>query len=155
MTNNISELLPKKYQKIFSKKKKIFGKYFHFSDFENLKIFRFRFFSLSYRTFSDFFQFHIKNDIFEIWKMKIFPEIFQIFWKYFLIIFCGKSFAIWSFITLSNLPRWIPHNSDDISIVRISTSTDFNSYWTNFWSKSSSHRRPNAPFATILSNSDK
>jgi len=40
MTINISELLPKKYQKIFSKILKIFGKYFHFSDFENLKFFQ-------------------------------------------------------------------------------------------------------------------
>ena len=40
MTNNVSELLPKKYQKIISKKLKNFGKYFHFSDFENLKSFQ-------------------------------------------------------------------------------------------------------------------
>ena len=39
MKDHILELLPKKYQKTFSKILKIFGKYFHFSDFENLIFF--------------------------------------------------------------------------------------------------------------------
>jgi len=75
-----------------------------------------------------------KFQIFEIWKMKLFSEKNQKILKIFLDIFFGKRFEILSFITLSNLPRWIPHYGDDISIVRISTSTDLNSYWT--WDRS-------------------
>ena len=54
----------------------------------------FRFFSFSFRKFSDLkiFRFRKKRksenfQISEIWEMKIFPEKFQNFWKYFLIFF--------------------------------------------------------------------
>ena len=63
--------------------------------------------------------------------------------------FCGKRFGIWSFVTLSNLPRWIPHYGDDISRIRISTSADFHAYWSIFGPKTafvqSSVKRTEAP----------
>jgi hypothetical protein len=82
-------------KKLFSNYFENFRKYLHFPDFgfwkfakifENFWLFR-------------FFRFLKNLQIFEIWKMKIFSENFQNFWKYFLIFFFGKSFEIWFFIT--------------------------------------------------------
>ena len=79
MKDHISKLLPKKISKNIFKNFENFREIFSFFRFRKSENFQISIFSLSYRTFSDFFQFHIKNDIFEIWKMKIFPENFQNF----------------------------------------------------------------------------
>ena len=100
---------------------KIFGKYFHFSDFENLK-------KIKNRKFSKFF----KNLILENENIS---RKFSKFLKIFFCYFCSRSCETCILSTATNLPRWIPHYGDDISRIRISTSADFHAYWSIFGPK--------------------
>ena len=104
-----------------------------FKNFEKFReIFSFSYFDFfSILVFEIFFHFHMiwyenekifrnskskKSENFRNLKNENISRIFTKFLKTFFDKNFGKICAWWCFITLSNLPRWIPHDGDDISI---------------------------------------